>query len=199
MKNKGFTLMELIVVMAVFLFIIGAAIGIFISIIQNQRRILSQQELLNQASYAEEYMSKALRMATRDTTGDCLGLDYQGYNYLLTRPADGFYTGIKFLNQSNTDSFGDPICQEFYLDTAAGVLKEIKNGLPSDGVPLTSEKLKINFIRFSINGGNGADNFKDVPGAQPRITITLDIQIEGDAQPAAKIQTTVSQRNINMQ
>ena len=60
-NNKGFTLIELIVVMTVFLLVIGAAMGIFISIVQNQKKILSEQELLNQISYVEEYMSKALR------------------------------------------------------------------------------------------------------------------------------------------
>ena len=141
-SNKGFTLIELIVVMAVFLLIIGVAVGIFISVVQNQRKILSEQELINQASYAVEHMSKALRVAKKDTIGDvtqggCLGVDYAGYNYMLTRPVNGFYTGIKFINSSDNDA-----CQEFFLD--GYVLKEIKNGSPSAGVAVTSEKLKIN-------------------------------------------------------
>ena len=36
--KRGFTIIELIIVMAVFLFVIGAAIGIFISIVKNQKR-----------------------------------------------------------------------------------------------------------------------------------------------------------------
>jgi len=204
-NKKGFTLIELIVVVAVLLTILGTAIGIFISIVQHQRIILAEQELLNQISYVLEYTSKALRMAGKDLTGDCLkddfGTMYPGYNYLLTRPVNGVYTGIKFINRSNNNA-----CQEFYLDNTDpgnSVLKEIKNGLPATGVALTSDKFMINSIRFGINGDNGlttgtigaaGDN-----GIQPRVTIYLDIQVKGDDGQVKKIQTTVSQRNLNVQ
>ena len=132
--RKGFTLIELIVVMAVFLFVIGAAITIFISIFQQQKRILSEQEFLNQISYSEEYMSKALRAAETVTDSTCVPA---GYSYLLTHynSGSGFYEGIRFFNQSNTADSGapDPICQEFYwgnCDPAnpdSLVLCEIKN------------------------------------------------------------------------
>ena len=223
----GFTLIELIVVMAVFLFVIGAALGIFISIIQHQRIILAEQELLNQTSYIEEYMSKALRMATRDISGNCLvdnsslspypDIIYPGYNYLLTRPVNGVFTGIKFLNQSNTDNLGYPICQEFYLDMSGTphILKELKTTWPyakvgdENSVPLSSQKLNINFIKFGIDGSDGSfggvdhpigDQDPDYIFFQPRITILMNIQIQGDSQnPTRTIQTTVSQRNLNAQ
>ena len=51
--KKGFTIIEMVVVMAVFLFIVGAAISIFISVIQNQRRVLAEQQTLNQISYLQ--------------------------------------------------------------------------------------------------------------------------------------------------
>ena len=65
-KSAGFTIIELIVVMAVFLFVIGAAISVFISIIQHQKRVLAEQQILNQISYVEEYMSKSLRTANTE-------------------------------------------------------------------------------------------------------------------------------------
>jgi len=76
-KNKGFTLVELVVAMAVFLFIIGAAITVFLSIIQHQKTVLQEQKVLNQLSYAMEHMSKALRMAKKAETEDsaCITTD----------------------------------------------------------------------------------------------------------------------------
>jgi prepilin-type N-terminal cleavage/methylation domain-containing protein len=203
----GFTLIELIVSMAVFLIVIGVSITIFISIIQNQRKVLAEQELLNQISYVEEYMSKALRMAKRDEDGSCLGSDKDGYVYLLTRPdaESGFYRGIKFINQSDNDS-----CQEFFLENLVSedvntplVLKELKD---SDAVPLTSEKLQINSMRFGINGGDGCYGAGCLDGAfydetnpiQPRVTILLSTNVlTTDKEPVKIIQTTVSQRNLN--
>lgn len=235
-KNlKGFTLVELIVAMGVFLVVIGVAITIFISIIQNQRKVLAEQELLNQISYVEEYMSKALRMAKRDGSGSCLGSDKEGYIYSLTRPntESGFYRGIKFINQSDNDT-----CQEFFLDNLVPgdpntplVLKELKNSSnDSDAVPLTSDNLEISFIRFGINGTIGCygtgencpDGASKDDEVQPRVTILLKFAFsdgnivgsgsctddsdcsgsnvcnDGKCQPVRIIQTTVSQRNLNV-
>jgi len=205
-SSKGFTIVELIVVMTIFLIVVGTGMSVFISIVQYQRRILAEQDLLSQASYLVEYMSKAVRMAKKDTTGECLGLDNIGYVYMLTRPdtTGDFYRGIKFINQSDDNS-----CQEFYLDNSDSnnpVLKEIKDQIPGEDNPavaLTSTQLKINSIRFGINGRNGLissgiDGAREGDGVQPRVTIYLDIKVQGDSeQPVKKIQTTISQRDLN--
>jgi type II secretory pathway pseudopilin PulG len=205
-KQGGFTLIELIVVMAVFFFIVGAVIGIFISIIQNQKKVLAEQQLLNQISYVEEHMSKALRMASTDEYGSCIP---EGYIYLLMRqPSNDVYTGIKFIDRSD-----DNACKTFsWVD---GVLKETKNN--GNPVPITSSVLQINSVRFSVNGldgsvsGQGCIGDSDNCGAisnvsstvkqpQPRVTMLLDVKVPGDSgNPARTIQTTVSQRNLNIE
>ena len=210
--NRGFTLIELIVVMAIFLFIIGAAITIFIAIINNERIILSQQKLLNQISYAEEYMSKALRVAKKATTNldaDCLGQENAGFIYLLTRfdPATGFFRGVKFINQNDNDA-----CEEFFLDDQTDpshpVLKQLHNSSNDiSAVALTSKDLKINYIKFGINGQDGSSDgcqdtqqcgASEADSVQPRITIIMSVSIKGDQDGSSRIiQTTVSQRNLN--
>ncbi len=202
--SKGFTLIELIVVIAVFLLVIGAAISIFISVVQNQRKILAEQELLSQTSYVIEYMSKALRVAKKDTTGACLGLDYIGYSYLLTRRdlSNPYYQGIKFINQSDNDT-----CQEFFLDSSnagGAVLKELKNSTnSSSAVAITSSNINVNSLRFSINGSSGLVGSligaSENDGIQPRVTIFLDVKSnKDDDQVSKKIQTTVSQLDLNI-
>lgn len=205
-KGKGgFTLIELIVVMVVFLFIIGAAIGIFISVVRNQKQVLSEQELLNQISYVEEYMSKALRVAAADTSGSCLplGSNNEQYIYLLTHyntsgQNAGFFSGVKFINQLNG------VCQEFFWDTD-GILKEIKDGAAA--VALTPSDLQINYVRFSINGSDGSAKDCANPNqcgasnadpVQPRLAILLGVKISGAGGQNRIIQTTVSQRNLNV-
>jgi len=216
-QKNGFTLIEVIVVMAVFLFVIGAALGIFISIILQQRNILAQMELLNEVSYIQEYVSKGMRMAAKDLNGDCLGSDYAGWSYLLTKPNSdtsssnhNFYMGIKFLNQSELNKKNEPTCEEIYLDTD-GVLRETKDGA-SDGtlpIPLSSSKYIINSIRFGIDGYTGSsvsgpigdqDSSYFVSPPQAKITILMNVGLIGNTQvPAMNLQTTVSQRNIGMQ
>lgn len=201
---KGFTLIEVIVVIAVFLFIIGSAIGMFISMVKHQKTILAEQELLNQSSYAVEFIGKALRMARRDDIGDCImdSSGNKGYNFMLTHYNLSLqaYTGIKFINQSDTDSAGREACQEFYLDTD-NILKENKKYSVTDvanPMAITSAKLIINSLIFAINGDKTKEGSRSTEGVQPRITIFMDIGVLGDnAQSIGKIQTTVSQRNLN--
>ena len=211
-KNRGFTLIEIIVSMAVFLLVAGMAVSIFISIVTQQRRILSEQQLINQTSYVLEYMSKALRMAgIDDEFGSCIQDDFGGVYangiYVLTRQdtsGELLYKGIRFKDASAGD-----ICHEFFLDVDEGVLKEIKssggfvNINTGDAVALTSERIKINSIEFRINGESGLTLNHYVLGdddTQPRITIFMEVQIPGlPAKTAKKIQTTVSLRNLNIE
>lgn len=209
----GFTMIEIIVVLAVFLFVVGATVSIFVSIVQSQKRVLSEQEVLNQTGYVEEYMSKALRSAKVAVDDSCVPV---GYIYLLTHydSGPGVYKGIEFIN---ADAEGNPVCQEFFLgncdhnNPSSSVLCEIKGG--GLATPLTSVNLQfdtVNPIRFSIEGSNGSTAPYTCPNppqqcgasetdlVQPRVTILLNAKISGDAKaPLRAIQTTVSQRNFN--
>ena len=188
--------------MSVFLIVIGAIFLVFISSVSQQRITMLKQVSINETSYVFEYMSKALRMAKRATSADTLCIP-DGYIYQLTnRNGGSSYTGIKFLNYL----YETPLCDEFYLDTDTNILMEKKDS--EDAVPLTSSKLKINSIRFGINGTNGCYNtatpetcplgafFLDTDKIQPKVTMLLNFQIEDEQRT---IQTTVSQRNLNAQ
>lgn len=191
MNKKGFTIIELIVVMAVFLLVLSTTVLIFTSIIRNQKKILTEQEILNEVSYIIEHVSKALRMAKTDD-GSCLGLDYVNYNYKLTHQKSNFFEGIKFVNQSDGD-----VCQEFYLDDATSILYEVRNGL--EPVPLTSNKFKVNYVKFIINGTSTLDGSFLQDGSQSKVTIVLDIESKSGDLQNQHIQTTISQRNLNIE
>lgn len=211
--ERGFTINELVIVMAVFLFIIGAALTIFISVVQHQRRVLAEQELLNQMSYITEFMSKALRMAKKSTTEEDATCIESGSIYKLTRQCTsstdcsdaqvGFYRGIRFINASDSNR-----CEEFYLDSTTDpqhpVLKVLKTANDSDAIPITAQKLIVNSIKFGLDGCNGRygtcpENVTEDDPVQPRVTVSLQIQIPGDSQQQIKkIQTTVSERNLNI-
>ena len=62
-KNTGFTLIELIVAMAVFSLAIVGAVGIFIRAIEGQRKIAAIQAVEENARFVLEMLAKEVRMS----------------------------------------------------------------------------------------------------------------------------------------
>ena len=176
LNSKAFTLIEVLVAISIFAIVISAPTGFFISSLKAQRKALKSQELLDNTSYAVEYMSRALRMAKKDINGDCIGASSNFEN------PDGKST-VKFLNYKNQ-------CQKFFL--VNNQLKEEKNGQEHF---LTSDKLEITSLKFELVGQSQTDNL------QPKVTISLKIQGKDplpEIIPKINIQTTISQRNLDV-
>jgi len=172
-KKEGFTLIEILVSLAVFSLILGILSEVFVSSSRSQRKTLASREILDQTSFLLEYMSRSIRMAKKDDLGDCISLNL---NFEKTRLGQG----IKFKNYQD-------ICQEFYLES--NILKEEKGGAVSD---LTSSNLKVAVFNLGPD-----DSWSPSPGdnKQPKVTIFLEVQ--GKENARIKIQTTVAQRNLD--
>jgi prepilin-type N-terminal cleavage/methylation domain-containing protein len=182
---KGFTLIELLVVIFIFSLAIGSISGIFISGISSQRRVLEEQEILNEISYALEYMGRAIRMAKKDdiSFGDqirnCLSQNKANYE---TPTQDQ----IVFRNYQNQ-------CQRFYLSSDKRVKEEKRTdggGLVISNLDLTSPNLKITSLKFRVLGERQEDYY------QPRVTIFMEVERGGRK---IQFQTTVSQRDLDVQ
>jgi prepilin-type N-terminal cleavage/methylation domain-containing protein len=181
MLTKGYTLIEILVAVSIFFVVIAAPSGFFVTALKGQQKALASQELLDNASYALEYMSRSLRMAKKD--------DVDGVNCLLAYKLNYATTtqGIKFRNYEDK-------CQEFYLED--GRIKENKTGY-AQPLFLTSNDLEVSKFEISITG----ETQKDI--IQPRITLLLEAKGNRPAiaslQPVLRIQTTISQRNLDVQ
>jgi len=179
MMKRGFTLIEMLVAVAMFGIVVGAISGLFISTIQGQSRILATQKGLDEASYIMEYMSRALRMARKDLNGTCI-------------PAKTNYkaitNGIKFIDYHG-------VCTEFSLNTVTDQLEKTANGTT---LPMTSTDLRINSFNVKLLG----ENQPPTDNLQPRATIFLEMESKKPAPgapPKIQIQTSVSQRNLDIQ
>jgi len=182
-SNKSFTLIELLVAVTIFSISIVAATGLLAASLRGQGFTLASQELLDQTSYAMEYMSRALRMATKElncTDGTCSCLANQGYNYEL----NGVST-IKFINHLQNDD-----CQEFSLENG-----RLKYTTGNGDFYLTGKDIKVTTLKFNVSGGSQDDD------VQPKVTILLEAEKEGptpEETPKIKIQTSISQRNLDV-
>ena len=179
MKNKGFTLIEILITVAIFSITIGAMSGIFSSVLRNQRRGLSNQELVNSASYNLEYISRILRMARKQTAALPSCLSQNGLNYEVNGAKDS----IKFLNYQ-----GD--CYRIYLQGTS--IYQKKN--TETELPITPANLKISFLKFNLSGQSDTDNL------QPRVTIAFvieNITPKTEEKTGLRVQTSISQRELD--
>ncbi|MFH0792068.1 MAG: prepilin-type N-terminal cleavage/methylation domain-containing protein [bacterium] len=184
--RSGFTLIEIMVALMIFSMAIVAISGVYVTGVRGQRLIISGERSIDQSSYALEYMSRALRMAKKQTSDlpNCLAQD--GDNFELT--AGG--SSLRFIN-----SLEGYDCQRFYL--ANGQLMQEK-GLSTHSPQvseLTSASLEMTRLAFNVIGGRETDNL------QPRVTISMVLRLKSGRQyedPLIKVQTTVSQRNLDV-
>ncbi len=169
-REKGFTLVELMISVLVFALLAGAIIGLFMSSIKSQRTILKDQKIANEMSYIMEYISRDIRMAKKDNDGTCISA---GSNYSLNGSA------IRFLNKDNK-------CHEYYFENNRIYEKKSEDEHSSglSGTLLTSWEMYVEELNFNKTA------------QQPRITINLKFRAT-DKDDSLILQTSVSQRNIN--
>lgn len=180
--QKGFSLVELLVSMGIFLVIIEGVMGVLVYGIRLQRRLLIEQEVAGELSYALEYMSRALRMAIRDDDGN-LGCLPANYSYDNT---EGDPTVVRFVNHLQGDD-----CQEFFLED--NILKyKIDVGGANEVFGLTPlpPRVAIQNVEFWLLGEQKGDNL------QARVTIAISATSSGLSLPI-NLQTTVSQRQLD--
>ena len=180
-QQKGVTLIEMLVVTAIFLILIEAILGVFISNVRVQRRILKTQEQLDQLSYALDYMSRTLRMAKKDSTGKCLSMT--GKNYYIQFDESDQPSIIQFLNSEGH-------CQQFKLNNFEIALRTSSDNDQANlggAQPLTSKSsFRVTSQRFNLIG--------DDDNSQPRVTIFLEAEISEGKK--ITLQTSISQRDI---
>lgn len=178
--NKAFTLIEILISLSIFFIVIIAFLGLFSSAFRYQRESLISAYLLNSASYLTEYISRDLRMAKKDITGNCIT---EKHNF------EAVANGLRFLNYNGR-------CQEFILAT-----KQLKVGKSTDDNPpvsgdfmsLTPSNLEVENLSFDIKGASQDDIL------QPKVTFALKLKTTGASVKSFNLQSTISQRDLDVQ
>ena len=145
--KKGFTLIEALVAVSIFVSLMIFASLAFMSAIKAQRHNLAYQELLDQTSYVMEYMSRHLRMAKQAEDADCYSLDV-GDTY--KNPGNN---SIEFYDQYNS-------CTKFFLED-----NRLKKESGGDEFFITSPNLEVYQFEVAVNDDH-----------QPRVSINLGIR-----------------------
>ncbi len=169
-KQKGFTLLEILISISIFTASILMITQIFLKINEGQRNIIAAQNVQESMKYAFEVMSKEIRNPIRDTAGTCITA---GSAYEETGNVS-----LKFLNQ-----FGE--CIEYKRENDGGVYRLVIVRDLSGSVFVTPDDIEVSNLYFDVNNTN-----------QERVTMLIDVNAIGkeiDVQKM-KIQTTISAR-----
>ena len=192
--KRGYTLVEVLVAVSIFVIFVSAPTGIFISSLKGQKRALAQREIIDGSSYFSEYIGRFLRMAKKDLNGECLN-GLPKYNYSTSTAG---IVGIRFVNYHYK-------CQEFYLTSEGRIYQRISSSTSSNDFPSTSSAPALTPEDFIISTSSSkflVFNAEQTDNLQPRVTIFLDAETKAqkpEARAKIKIQTTVSQRDLDVQ
>jgi len=168
-KNQGFTLIEMLVGVSLFLVIFGTLIGSLAIVFQMQRKALAKQSIQDNLRYALEFMGREIRMSQPAPDSSCIP---EGTNFQQSSTSE-----IKFVNfQSH--------CVHYFLQD-----NEIKREIDAKTAPLTSFKLKIENLIFDLAGNDPSDNY------QPRVTIIIKTSYKGQS---FYVQTSIARRQLDI-
>ena len=171
-KNKGFTLIEMMVSIAVFSVVMVTAMGALLSVIDSNNKARSIKTAVNNISFALEGISKKMRMGTNYACGtdgqtaeqDCTG----GVNTISFKVKDGEYIFYKFEDQIKS------------------CISTIQGRCDADYSQLTSPEVILDKVRFYVIGVTHSEDSNIQNRTQPRMLIT----ISGTAGSRDKTRTT---------
>lgn len=165
-EQGGFTLMEMVVVLAIFTMSSVIIANIFITLINTQRKIITQQKILSEARYAMDIMSRNIRMGTI-SYNDYSSIQTPYENELYLKDIDGNKNFFKLC-----DTTGDCV-ESCPADVEKCLIMSIDEGANWESI--TSKNIEIQDLRFYIRPTN--DPFDDgSPNIQPRVSILLNIK-----------------------
>lgn len=178
--KTGFTLVEMLVVLAIFSIMLTAIALVFISGTKVQANSLASEQLLEQLNYAVEYMGRSIRMAKKATNANCIANSDNYSSTSSTSPSIGFV---------DNDGVSDECIYFRLIDS-----RIYKGDWNDNGFPLTSDDIKITKLSFNISGGAGSS------GLQPKVTVLIEAESKsGNPIQKISLQTTISQRDLNKQ
>jgi prepilin-type N-terminal cleavage/methylation domain-containing protein len=169
---RGFTLIEMIVSLAIFATVVLIAVGALLSIIDANRKANELRVVMENLNFAIESIARNVRTGTDygcgSSPGNCSNK-----------------TTLSFVNQEGKD-----VKYAFDFDSKA-ITRTVGGG---DAAPITSSEVVIEDVHFWVTGaGVGGD------GEQPRVLMTVQglAGVVGKNETRFSLQTTISQRGTD--
>ncbi len=186
MKNKGFTLVEMIVAVGLFAIVMVVATGAIFSIVGANRSAQSLNSAITNFSFAAESMVRDIRTGHGYVCGDkIVPISSVPTDCATNSTVDN--SAIAFTNADN-------IQVSYFLDSTTHQIMRLVNGA-SMPIAITAPEVVIQSMDFYVVGA--ADSS---PKLQPKVLLIIKGYAgTGKSQSGFDIQTLISQRLLNTQ
>lgn len=170
-NNRGVTLLEMMVSVALFAITILMATQIFKTVLEGQRQAIASQDMQESIRYAFERMGKEIRTAVKDSTGACNAAPGKVYR------VDASGEGVWFLNYRNK-------CIHYYVTNKR---LAIQRGVEPMQY-ITPNNMTISKSLFQLT------NNSDTVQAKVLIRLQMEIIIKSRTKQKLSLQTLLSSR-----
>ncbi len=192
--QAGFTLVEMIVAVALFAVVMLVCVSALLSLVNANRRAQALQSVMNNLNIALDGMVRSLRAGSNyDGSADC------STRVDSSNPRDCKSGGTILSFESfggDTLNAGDNRVYRFKQDgNGVGRIYRSDDGNPENGIPLTSPEVSIDDMVFYVVGTNRGD------AIQPKIVIVIKGSagaLGSSARTTFHIQATAVQRVIDI-
>ncbi len=190
-REKGFTIVEVMIAMAIFTVIVTIGIGAVLDTIRQHYVTQNTRTVMDSLNFVMEDMVRNIRLGTNMRCGADSLLDADGNVVALSCPSDSYAHNVLSFNDLN----GNLITYTVSIPSATDGPSEIfkKKGTDAPG-RVTPPEVEMDFADsgFTVRGAEPDD------GVQPTVVIRLSGTIKyKDVNSKFAIQTTVTPRGLD--
>ncbi len=198
--SPGFTLIEMMVSLALFTVVITIAVGAFLSLIGQSSQLQGEQVVMTSLNFAMDSMTREIRTGINyycDNSADILLHTPDEDDITLRKDCTNVSgaTGMSIVEAGSSLSPGATSSRIAYgFDAANGTIeRQIDDKEPQ---ALTSSDVKITGAKFYVSGSAPLSAGNDTK--QPTATIIITAQDPDDSSKTYTLETTVTQRQLDI-
>lgn len=186
-SQGGFTLVEILVAVALFAIVMTISVGSLLSLVEANRKTQALQSVMNNLNFAIENISRNMRVGSiyHCSTGTSVPPD-------ITVPQDCQNGGVLLAFETSTGNRAISSDQVVYRFVSGRIEKSSDGG--ATFIAVTAPEVTIEDLKFYVVGSTREDT------EQPRVAMTISgfAGVSDRARTSFNLQTTISQRLLDI-